>query len=108
MLKLKEKVDLGADQGSSWKISLVTSSPGVAFAVVGAILISIASMSKDVISVRDTGLYLTREYLVAPFFSGGSKFSGGNAEKGMADYLHDQSKKSDSLSVPIVHPPGSD
>lgn len=104
LLKLKEKVNLAADQSNSWKITLVTSSPGVAFAVVGAILISIASTSKDVISVRDTGLYLTREYLVAPFFTG-SKPAVGNSESDMAGYLHDQSTKSDSSGVPIVHPP---
>ena len=73
LLKLKESMDLGVQQGESLKLSLITSSPGIAFGVVGAVLIGLASLSNDRIVVRDSGLYLTKEYLVAPYFSGSSR-----------------------------------
>lgn len=102
LLKLKEQVDLAANQAETWKISLVTSSPGLAFAVVGAVLIGIASISQDTISVRDTGLYLTREYLVAPYFGGSPQGAKGN----MTQYFHEQSEGKDTTKISIVHPPG--
>lgn len=102
LLKLKEDVGLDSAHGQSWKVSLVTSSPGVAFAVLGSILISIASMTNDKISVRDSGLYLTREYLVAPFFGNSNTSSEENTE-GLENYLRDQSEKGEKLIV--SHPP---
>jgi hypothetical protein len=103
LLKLKDKVDLGAQQGESWKISLITSSPGVAFGVVGAVLIGIASLTNDTISVRDSGLYLTREYLVAPYFSGSPRST-------LDTYMLEQGKKeketeSEDEKVVEQHPP---
>ena len=106
MLKLKEKIDLNANQGETWKISLLTTSPGVAFAVTGAILIGIASLTKDVISVRDSGLYLTREYLVAPYFSGsGSREQRAADIQKIHEYMLDQASASDSLDVELIFPP---
>ena len=97
LLKLKDHMDLGAQQGESWKFSLVTSSPGIAFGVVGAVLISIASLSNDKIVVRDSGLYLTREYLVAPYFSGKS-------QPELNKYMLDQGKKEEE-EITEQHPP---
>ncbi|MBS0000895.1 MAG: hypothetical protein KFF73_18070 [Cyclobacteriaceae bacterium] len=106
LLKLKERIDIDANQGETWKISLITSSPGVAFAVVGAILISIASLTKDVISVRDTGLYLTREYLVAPYFTGnGSREQTAADVKEIHEYMRGQASSSDSSAVQLLFPP---
>lgn len=98
ILRLKEKVNLDAGQGESWKVSLLTSSPGVAFGVVGAILISIASLSKDTITISDSGLYLTKEYLVAPYFSAEGSRSA------LEKYLIEQGKDG-SEKVKEQHPP---
>jgi hypothetical protein len=73
LLKLKEKIDADVSQGEGWKASLVTNSPGVAFGFLGAALIAVASLTTDKINVRDSGLYLTPAYLVAPYFSGSHK-----------------------------------
>lgn len=97
LLKLKDNMDLGAQQGESWKFSLITSSPGIAFGVVGAVLIGLASLSNDKIVVRDSGLYLTREYLVAPYFSGSSRPE-------LDKYMLDQGKKGDEELIE-QHPP---
>lgn len=69
LLKLREEVNAGGSHGEQLKFSLVTNSPGVIFGILGAVLIIITSTTNDKIIVRDSGLYLTREYLVAPFFS---------------------------------------
>ncbi|MBK6964003.1 MAG: hypothetical protein IPH20_08645 [Bacteroidales bacterium] len=89
LLKLKDNMDLGAQQGESWKFSLITSSPGIAFGVVGAVLIGLASLSNDKIVVRDSGLYLTREYLVAPYFSGSPR-------KTLDKYMLDQADQAET------------
>jgi hypothetical protein len=100
LLKLKEKVNLDVSQESSLKGSLNTSSPGVAFGVIGAILISIASLSKNTITIRDSGLYLTKEYLVAPYFSA----SGSSSE--LNKYLVEQGGEDSAkvIEVKRYHP----
>jgi len=102
LLKLREKIDSTASRGEGWKFSLVTNSPGVVFGIVGAVLISIASTTNDKISVRDSGLYLTREYLVAPFFSGK------RSEESMDEYMKTEGEgkqAKDTDTVVIRHPP---
>jgi hypothetical protein len=110
LLKLKEKVDLDVSKESLWKGSLRTSSPGVAFGVVGAILIGISSLSKDSITIRDSGLYLTKEYLVAPYFSTlGSKTSlTVDSKATLEKYLKDLSAPDASLKIKVMHPPQTD
>ncbi|WP_026897586.1 hypothetical protein [Daejeonella oryzae] len=100
LLKLKEKVDMNASKGEIWKATLATSSPGVAFGVLGTLLIGIASVNEDKINVRDAGLYLTKEYLVAPYFSKG------HSEDAVSEYLEDYAKK-DSATLVEELPPGS-
>lgn len=68
LLKLKEDINATGSRGEQFTFSLVTNSPGVLFGIVGAVLIGITSSTNDKITVRDAGLYLTREYLVAPYF----------------------------------------
>ena len=68
LLKLREEINASGSQGEQLKFALITTSPGVVFGIVGAVLIGITSTTNDKITVRDSGLYLTREYLVAPFF----------------------------------------
>jgi hypothetical protein len=101
LLKLREQVNLDVSQELSLKGSLSTSSPGVAFGIVGAVLISIASLTKDTITIRDSGLYLTREYLVAPYFTGSS------SQSGLEKYLMDQDGTI-SPKFPISYPPNAD
>ncbi len=100
LLKLRENIDSVVSRGEGWKFSLVTNSPGVVFGIVGAVLISIASTTNDKISVRDSGLYLTREYLVAPFF-GGNK-----SQDGLNEYMKNGNEDTDGTNnVIIQHPP---
>lgn len=102
LLKLREEVNADASRGEGWKFSLVTSSPGVVFGIVGAVLISIASTTNDKINVRDSGLYLTREYLVAPFFSGKA------SEDDMNTYMKKQGEDEEaqgSENATVQHPP---
>ena len=103
LLKLREQIDTTATRGESWKFSLVTNSPGVVFSIVGAALISIASTTNDKIAVRDSGLYLTREYLVAPFFSG--KRSEEDMHQYMKDEQGDEETNKEDTTVKVVHPP---
>jgi len=100
LLKLREQIDGSASKGEGWKFSLVTNSPGVVFGVVGAVLISIALKINDRINVTDSGLYLTREYLVAPFFSGNK------SQDGLNKYMKDNKEKSEGGDTTvIIHPP---
>ena len=101
LLKLREKIDSAASR-DGWKFTLVTNSPGVVFGLIGAVLISIASSSKDAITVRDSGLYLTREFLVAPFFSGK------NSQADLDRYMlkqQDSGKTNGGDPVRTQHPP---
>lgn len=100
LLKLKEQIDTSANKGEAWKFSLVTNSPGVVFGIVGAVLISIALKINDRINVSDSGVYLTREYLVAPFFSGKKSPDELNASM-RAETENDGSKD----TTVIIHPP---
>ena len=103
LLKLREKIDSAASR-DGWKFTLVTNSPGVVFGLIGAVLISIASSSKDAITVRDSGLYLTREFLVAPFFSGK------NSQADLDRYMltqRDSGKTNGGDSVRTKHPPAA-
>ena len=99
LLKLREEIDTDVSKGETWKFKLVTNSPGVVFGILGTILISFASGTKDTISVRDSGLYLTREYLVAPYFS----------DKGSRQDMHEYMKNQtdDEEKVIVQHPPSS-
>jgi hypothetical protein len=100
LLKLREQIDSSASRGEGWKFSLVTNSPGVVFGVVGAVLISIALKINDRINVTDSGLYLTREYLVAPFFSGKG------SQDGLNEYMKSENAGSKGGDTPvIIHPP---
>jgi hypothetical protein len=102
LLKLREQIDGSASRGEGWKFSLVTNSPGVVFGVVGAVLISIALKINDRINVTDSGLYLTREYLVAPFFSGNK------SQDGLNKYMRDNKENTGSGgsdTTVIIHPP---
>ncbi|MES2650032.1 MAG: hypothetical protein V4717_24360 [Bacteroidota bacterium] len=89
LLKLREEINAGGEQGDGWKFTLVTNSPGVAFGIVGAVLIAIASATSDKINVSDSGLYLTREFLVAPFFSEG------RSEADLNEYMRSQHQDRD-------------
>jgi hypothetical protein len=104
LLKLREKIDVDASKAEGWKFTLVTNSPGVVFGIVGAVLISLASTTDDKISVRDAGLYLTREYLVAPFFS--EKGS----QQGLNDYMKNQNadQETNDEDVIIQRPPSNE
>jgi hypothetical protein len=102
LLKLRENINASGSQGESLKFALITNSPGVVFGVVGAVLIGLTATTNDKITVRDSGLYLTREYLVAPFFS----------EKGYQIDLNELRKKdqgyqdsSDHDTIPVIIPP---
>jgi hypothetical protein len=101
LLKLKEQIDSNASKGEGWKFSLVTNSPGVVFGIVGAVLISIALKINDRINVSDSGIYLTREYLVAPFFSGKG------SQDGLNEYMRNENTgaKGGDTTVIIQHPP---
>ena len=98
LLKLKEKVDMSAFKGEIWKATLATSSPGVAFGVLGTLLIGIASINEDKINVRDSGLYLTKEYLVAPYFNKG------NAEGEVSAYFEEYAKRDSELLIEQMPP----
>ncbi len=99
LLKLKENIDINASKGELWKAALATSSPGVAFGVLGTLLIGIASINDDKINVRDSGLYLTKEYLVAPYFTKG------NTESDISAYLEDYANKDSAILIETA-PPG--
>jgi hypothetical protein len=100
LLKLREKVDADVSKGESWKVSLVTNSPGVVFGFLGATLIAIASSNNDKITIRDSGLYLSREFLVAPYFT--NSFN----EKELAEYLKKYgNNQKDTDDVAISKPP---
>jgi hypothetical protein len=101
LLKLREQIDTNASRGEGWKFSLVTNSPGVVFGIVGAVLISIALKINDRINVTDSGLYLTREYLVAPFFSGKT------SQDGLNEYMRNEKDNTASKDTTVIiqHPP---
>ncbi|HEX5150461.1 MAG TPA: hypothetical protein VFW07_03370 [Parafilimonas sp.] len=103
LLKLREKIDSSASRGEGWKFTLVTNSPGVVFGILGAALISIASSAKDTITVRDSGLYLTREFLVAPFFSG--KASQADLNQYMLNQPKSEGQEQDGGNAGTQHPP---
>ena len=64
----------------------------------GTLLIGIASVNEDKIIVRDSGLHLIKEYLVAPYFSKG------NAESEVSAYFEEYAKRDSELLIVQVLP----